>query len=262
MKLKVVGMTKPPQSELFEGIPGVETAEDIACVMARNDYLEDWAGDMTFDEIMAPLDGETIEEKKRSLIEKLLKPPGHFGVFEHISLNVLVGGVSVITERQITRHRIATFDVQSMRYVDFDDAEFVEIPELDDPGLCGRNAEFDEYVEDMDDEAILYGRRSEFENAIEQSLQSYGNLLELGVAPENARAVLPLGTTVNVGVTLNARSLMHVVNMRGAGDAQWEAQELAQSLLNEASGAFPVTVAYYRKLYKEDPQAWKYRLSP
>lgn len=259
MQLKVVGVTRKPEARKFEGIPGVETAEDITCVMARNDYMSDWVGDKTFEEIMEPIGGDTLKEKKESLIHKLLRPPGHFGVFEHTELTVSVKGVSVITERQVTRHRIATFDVQSMRYVDFDDPDFIEIPELENPGLCGRNAEFDdEYTDGMDDEEILYRRNQVYEEGLQNAVWSYNTMLDLGVAPENARAVLPLGTKVNMGMTLNVRSIMHIADMRAAADAQWEAQELAERLLDKAAIAFPITVQYYR----DNLQNRKHRLAP
>src|SRR5574342_935264 len=44
---------------------------------------------------------------------------GHHGVFEHAHFTFSIEGISRACSHQLVRHRIATFDQQSQRYVDF-----------------------------------------------------------------------------------------------------------------------------------------------
>ena len=240
-----------------------ENPERLVCQAARNDYMEEYVGETAFAEVMADIDGETLDEKKETLVHRLLAH-GHFGPFEHPHATFAIEGVSRSCMAQLTRHRHASFDIQSMRYVEFDEDDpdpgeiYVRIPELDEAGLAGRNAELAEKHRDLSDAALLDRRRERYHESIEASFDAYGDLLELGVAPENARMVLPIGTRVNIVVTLNARTLMHVGDLRAAADAQWEVREMTEQMLDLAAEWCPHTFEYYRA----EMQGRKNRLAP
>jgi len=249
------------QVELLEATPD---AEEVICSAARNDYLEDWIGDMGFEERMDAIDGETPDEQKETLIGHLLDH-GHFGPFEHPQATFAVKGISRSLMAQITRHRHATFDIQSMRYVSFEDADpepgeaVVEIPELGNTRIHGRNAEFDRsYRDSMTDDQIKEAREEQYQRAIRRSFESYNQLLKLGVAPENARMVLPIGTKVNMVFSVNARMLMHIGDMRAASDSQWEIREMTEDVLELAEEWCPYTFAHYNQELK----GRKNRLAP
>ncbi|MDN5332660.1 MAG: thymidylate synthase [Tepidanaerobacteraceae bacterium] len=55
------------------------------------------------------------EEKVTSFIQKLQKS-GHMSPFEHVSFTFAIEGVSRTLLAQLTRHRIASYSVQSLRY--------------------------------------------------------------------------------------------------------------------------------------------------
>lgn len=256
--------------------------DKLVCESARNDYLDGWVGEMDYEDIMDPVspDQEDRETAQRviedvlpwypseeslaqtcRLIRKLMEPPGHFGPFEHPHVTFAVKGVSRITMAQLTRHRHVSFDVQSMRYVEFDeDPEelAISIPEIEDAGLHGRRAEYSEEYADKEEDWILGNREETYEQAIKYASATYERLLDLGVAPENARAVLPIGTKVNMVFTMNLRSLMHIADMRAAGDAQWEIRELTEELLDVAEEWAPVTM----KTYEEHLKNRKNRIAP
>ena len=62
---------------------------------------------------------KTIEEKdQRAFVERVMAM-GHESVLEHASFTFLVEGVSRVLLAQLTRHRIASFSVQSQRYVSY-----------------------------------------------------------------------------------------------------------------------------------------------
>lgn len=63
---------------------------------------------------------ERIQQNDQSaFIRKVLKM-GHNSVMEHISFTFLIEGVSRTLLAQLTRHRIASFSVQSQRYVSYE----------------------------------------------------------------------------------------------------------------------------------------------
>jgi thymidylate synthase (FAD) len=241
-----------------------ESPEETICRAARNDYMAAYGANKPFAEVMESIDGETIREKKETLIARLLDH-GHYGPFEHPQITFHVKDVSRSLMAQLTRHRNATYDVQSMRYVNLTGITpepgegFVVIPELGNAELHGRNAEIAEDIRaEMSDEEIAFERENVYREALEQSVSAYERLLRLGTAPENARMVLPIGTTVNIVFSLNARSLMHVADMRAAADAQWEIREMTEAVLDKAEAWCPITFDHYR----EELQDRKNRLAP
>jgi len=235
--------------------------EQLICQGARNDYSEGFVGEQSFEETMATVEGETLREKQETLIAHLLQH-GHFGPFEHPQATFAVKGVSRSCMAQITRHRHVSFDVQSMRYVSFDDVDPAAVregemvvfpPSATDPDWVGRNQKTGQ----VDDETVAK-RREIFAETVSDAVESYQELLDLGMPPEDARFVLPIGTEVNMVMSMNVRMLMHVADMRAAADAQWEIRELTESMLDLASEWCPITFDYYEANMKNR----KNRLAP
>jgi thymidylate synthase (FAD) len=242
-------------------LEATEDPEELVCTAARNDYMEEFVGEKTFEEVMETVEGDSLEDKKRTLISHLLNH-GHFGPFEHPYATFAVKGVSRSCMAQITRHRHVTFDIRSMRYVSFDDVDPADVeagelvvtpPSAYDPDWVGRNQK----TSDVDEEAVE--RREEvFRRSVRRSVEDYQELLELGMPPEDARFVLPIGTEVNIVMTMNARMLMHVGDMRAAADAQWEIREMTEQILDLAAEWAPITFEHYNEHMKNR----KNRLAP
>ncbi|MGI6215611.1 MAG: FAD-dependent thymidylate synthase, partial [Christensenellales bacterium] len=60
---------------------------------------------------------QKVEQKDQTAFLKGVIASGHLSVIEHISFTFGVEGVSRVLLAQLTRHRIASFSVQSQRYV-------------------------------------------------------------------------------------------------------------------------------------------------
>jgi thymidylate synthase (FAD) len=211
--------------------------------------MEGYIGDTSFEEIMSGVAGETIQEKQRTLLSRLLNR-GHFGPFEHPTLTVSIKGVSRSCMAQLTRHRVASFDVQSMRYVSFDDVDPEEVkdgelvvvpPSAGDPEWVGRNQQTGAV-----DEETARQREKLIRQSFSQSVEQYQQLLELGMPPEDARFVLPIGTQTNIVMSVNMRTLMHIADMRHSGEAQWEIRELTGKVLDRAADWAPLSFEIYR----------------
>jgi len=235
--------------------------ERVICTAARNDYMEEFVGEHSFEEIMSGVEGDTVEEKQETLIGHLLSH-GHFGPFEHAHATFAIKGISRSCMAQITRHRHVSFDVRSMRYVSFDDVDPEDVadgelvvtpPSATDPDWVGRNQKTGSV-----DEGIVERREEVFRESVERSVEEYQELLDLGMPPEDARFVLPIGTEVNMVMSMNARMLMHVADMRAAADSQWEIREMTEKVLDEAAEWCPITFEYYEEHMKNR----KNRLAP
>ncbi|WP_435346797.1 FAD-dependent thymidylate synthase [Haloarchaeobius sp. HRN-SO-5] len=242
-------------------LEATEDPEELVCTGARNDYYGGYVGDESFETVMEGIEGDSIEEKKETLIGHLLSH-GHFGPFEHPQATFAVKGISRSCMAQITRHRHVSFDVQSMRYVAFDDVDPADVaegelvvtpPSASDPDWVGRNQK----TGAVDEEAVAERERV-FEESVSRSVEEYQRLLELGMPPEDARFVLPIGTKVNMVMSMNVRMLMHVADMRAAADAQWEIREMTERVLELASEWCPITFEYYEEHMKNR----KNRLAP
>ena len=146
---------------------------------------------------------------------------GHESVAEHASFTFHIEGVSRALLAQITRHRMASFSVQSQRYVDMSGNGYVMPPSI--------------------------AKRSEqaktFDNAMEIAWDFYEMLVEMGIPKEDARYVLPNACHATMEVTMNARELRHFFSLRCCNRAQWEIRALADEMLALCKEAAPMLFA-------------------
>ena len=179
----------------------------------------------------ALLDGMTDEAADRFL--HMLSELGHESPIEHASFTFAIEGVSRSLLAQITRHRIASFSVQSQRYVRKDAFEYVVPPEI------AKNEEaLSLYKETMNllqqrydrlAEILSQQRRAEFE-AQGLSDRQVSQKAEKA-AIEDARYVLPNACETKMIMTMNTRSLLNFFRLRCCNRAQWEIRELAWQML-------------------------------
>lgn len=154
-------------------------------------------------------EAQASPEADARLIRKLIKL-GHESVLEHASATFLIEGISRACLAQLTRHRLASFTVESMRYVDYS-CNGVVVPDSVQPGVGWASSAFHE--------------------AVGEAFRAYEKLLDGGVPPEDARFVLPIGMQTRLAMTANFRELRHIIRLRGSKAAQWEIRELAKELL-------------------------------
>lgn len=134
---------------------------------------------------------------------------GHMSVAEHASYSFLIEDVSRVLLAQITRHRIASFSVQSQRY-------------------CGVKLS---YVKPHSIEET--GWNFEYAEHMERSFDLYHRMVESGVPEEDARYVIPQGFSCKMVMTMNVRELLHFFELRCCNRAQWEIRELADKMLEQ-----------------------------
>lgn len=217
--------------ELLEATPN---AEETVCKAARNDYRDEGLSGNTFEEIMESVDGETVEDKKETLLRHLIKKE-HYGPLEHIHASFNIEGVSRVVMAQATRHRHLSWDIQSQRYVDFSDPDYTIPESFTNPDHFTRD---DGQIE-LSKEKLQELKEERFEWQVEESAKDYEYLVSQGIPKEDARYILPTAMQVNCVMSGNARALMHVVNMRSKANVQKETRDLANNVATKIKDWIP-----------------------
>jgi thymidylate synthase (FAD) len=119
---------------------------------------------------------------------------------------------------QLVRHRLASYNQQSQRYVTYADEPTFVVP----PSVAADPA-----------------ARDAFDDACLSAFESYRALLDAGVPAEDARYLLPNAMETKIVVTMNVRELMHFFELRCCKRAQWEIRELALEMLRLAEETAP-----------------------
>lgn len=188
---------------------------------------------------------DMTDEKAERFVE-MLSDIGHESPIEHASFTFAIEGVSRSLMAQITRHRLASFSVQSQRYVKLTHFEYVTPPEI--KSVPEALALYDETMRHC----------VESYRALAEILESkhYQDLVEDGIdekdarrraekmAIEDARFVLPNASETKMVVTMNARELMHFFRLRCCGRAQWEIRALARAMWEEVYHVSPALFKY------------------
>ena len=188
------------------------------------------------DQLMADL---TPEKSAKFL--NMLSSMGHQSPIEHASFTFAIEGVSRSLLAQITRHRIASFSVQSQRYVRLDDFQFVIPPEVEaDPVSKER------FLNAMREEGAHYLKIAEaLQEKHRAELMAQGldertaNQKAEKMANEDARFVLPNACETKMVMTMNARSLYNFFAIRCCNRAQWEIRALAKEMYRLVYAAAP-----------------------
>jgi thymidylate synthase (FAD) len=92
---------------------------------------------------------------------------------------------------------------------------------------------------------IAEATRQKMQAVYETAYLAYEQLVELGVAREVARAVLPVGAYTEFYWTVNARSLMNFVSLRSSETAQREIRRYAEACELFLERLMPVTYAAF-----------------
>jgi len=165
--------------------------------------------------------GSSIMKSLDSAMEKQ-----HLSVMEHANFTFLIQGISRALLAQLTRHRIASFSVQSQRYVSECEFEYVIPPAIKALGE-------DEEAMFMAQMSIMQDWYSEWQSKL---LAAGRNQQQ---ANEDARFVLPNAAATRLMLTMNARELMHFFELRCCSCAQWEIREMAWQMLKACKKVAP-----------------------
>lgn len=144
-------------------------------------------------------EGKIQEGSAAKMVASLIKS-GHEAMLEHVSITVkfvVDRGIS----HELVRHRLASFAQESTRYCNYSKDDFGSeitfiIPEYLDYKSAGWNI---------------------WKESMKQAEDAYFKMLDFGLSPQQARAVLPNSLKTEVVMTANLREWRHFFKLRALG---------------------------------------------
>lgn len=172
-------------------------------------------------------------EKFAGLLKYCIKHQ-HWSIFEQAFMTLEIETTRGIAA-QVLRHRSFTFQEFSQRYASTELLTNIELPELRRQDDKNRQNSID----DLDPEVVDKLNR-QMVTLFSSADSLYKQMLELGVAKECARFVLPLATPTRMYMTGSLRSWIHYIELRGANGTQKEHMDIALSCKEVFKEQFPV----------------------
>ena len=166
---------------------------------------------------------ERVSQADQTAFVEKIMGMGHESVLEHATFTFGVEGVSRVLLAQLTRHRLASFSVQSQRYVSYEKGFGYIVP----PKIAA-----------LGEEAV-----TKYEAQMDQIHSWYREWQEqLGIGEggnEDARFVLPGACETRLLMTMNVRELRHFFALRMCSRAQWEIRAMATEMHRQCMEVAP-----------------------
>lgn len=165
---------------------------------------------------------ELMEGMSDGQLQKVLRTimnSGHYSALEHATYTFAIDGVSRAMTHQLVRHRLASYNQQSQRYVDYaTNPTFIVPPSV----LAGGS-----------------GKVGLFLDSCNRAFASYRDAIDSGIPAEDARYLLPNAMETKIVVSMNVRELLHFFELRCCQRAQWEIRGAADWMLELAEPTAP-----------------------
>ena len=221
MKVRLISYSKPPRMvQIMEQLdPHGDNLEELVAYCAR---------------VSNPSNQNNTATSKKLL--RYLAREKHWSPFEMVSACLEIETTRDIA-RQILRHRSFSFQEFSQRYAD--PTKDLDISQLRDARLQDTKNRQNS-LETTDTDLKLEWLKKQAE-VVASAKNSYTWAIENGIAKEQARAVLPEGTT-NSRLYMNGtlRSWMHYVELRSSNGTQKEHRDVAIECGKVLSTIFPI----------------------
>lgn len=222
--IKLISITKP----LVEGI---ETANDLIAYCARVSSPQN------------QLNTETADK----LLRYCLKHK-HFSIFEQVSCGFEIETTRDIG-RQILRHKSFSFQEFSQRYAQAAETPIFRECRLQD----SKNRQSS--ISTEDDETNNWWKVLQ-DNVWNDAYRKYEAALSLGIAKEQARAILPEGMVkTRMYITGSLRSFLTWIMVRAGKETQKEHRDIAKSVAKILEEHFPFLVEVFAPIYSSDYSA-------
>jgi len=157
-------------------------------------------------------------DSDRRLLTKLIKL-GHHSMFECITITARIEADRGFTH-ELVRQRLASFAQESTRF-----CNPKEMIVIEQPGIVP-------YPSDP--------RWTVWRNAMYSAGNYYQKLIALGVPPEIARSVLPIGLKAEIVITANLREWWHIFELR----CSEKAHPIMREIVREIKDIFKTRIPY------------------
>jgi thymidylate synthase (FAD) len=160
---------------------------------------------------------------------------GHWSVFEQAHMTLEINTTRGIAA-QILRHRSFTYQEFSQRYAEVGLLDTkIEVPELRRQDTKNRQNS----TADLPP-GVIKDYQAKIAKHFEQAQSLYQQLLDVGVAKECARFVLPLAVPTRIYMTGSVRSWIHYIDLRSAHGTQKEHMDIANDCKRVFIEQFPI----------------------
>ena len=184
---------------------------------------------------------KNLDQEKSQKFVEMLAYKCHESPLEHVTYTFGIEEVSRALLSQLTRHRIASYSVQSQRYVLENCFTYITPPAIEKNEIAKKR--FFESMKRSQEEysEILNVLKEEyFKKHVEKGLnEKEAKSKAEKEAAEDARFVLPNACSTKLILTMNARSLLNFFKLRCCKRAQWEIRNLACEMLRLVSKTAP-----------------------
>ena len=193
---------------------------------------------------------DKFTDKDRKLSKFLIRHK-HFSPFRHQHVMMIIKAPEFVM-RQWYKHVVGIETTSSSVTKDHAwneiSGRYVEVEEYYYPSYFRKQSEdnkqaYEGEIEDQKQGYFLW------EKGLQQIQETYKELLELGVAKEQARAMLPLSQYTKVWWTASFQSIMNFIELRDEKTAQVEIQEYARALKKIMLDVFPETTKLWEEIY-------------
>lgn len=134
---------------------------------------------------------------------------------EYVHTVWYLDNVSRAAQQQITRHRQASYSIESMRVVPKEN--FATNMMYHIPDRINNDEE----------------KKQEFHQSMLDIEKEYNRLISEGVEVEDARGILPLNIFSTITMAMNLRSVIHLILARCCNKAQGEVHDIAMMMMKE-----------------------------
>ncbi len=221
---------------LREDLRGMIEAEGLGALIGGNGAGTDDAVDAV----------GGLQERARAFAEKYVLGYGHSSVAEHGCVHLALEDVSILASKLVEDARLASYTEKSTRYVAFDPSK-VHVPDsiqadpllAEDYGATVRAllGAYTGWTEDF--VAQIRARTARGERQTERAYDAACR----ATAFDLLRYLLPTATRTNIGLTLNARSLEHLI-VKLLSQPLEEGRALGARIKEEAQHVVPTLLKY------------------
>ena len=179
-----------------------------------------------------------MSEGDTKLIRYLAKH-NHWSPFGHASVQFRIKA-PIFVARQLVKHQVGlTWNEISRRYVDYE-PEFYEVDKWRGRPVDKKQGSSEEEIEwvDGNEEVSTTSLQTEIEALAEYN---YNWMLRAGVAPEQARMILPQSMMTEWYWSGTLYAFARICNLRCAEDAQYETRIVANLINDECEKLFPIS---------------------
>jgi thymidylate synthase (FAD) len=191
-----------PSVELMSITPNAEQVIELAC---RTCYL-------SFHRFQPP---NSTEE----LIKKIIRKK-HHSVLEHALATFRIKGGSRVFTHELVRHRLMSPSQESQRYVEY-----------------GKVRNFDAVLPPTIEQG---GFKDRYIDMTARLVEFYEEMVKAGVPKEDARYILPNGTTSEIVISANFREFRHIFEVRCNPRAHWEIRQICMMMLEVMKKEAPI----------------------